>query len=210
MNRASRMVGVLIIIAVLTGGNIAKGESTNTLIPDIIVKLIEKIPHYDEINERLLGYGKVNGAVEKFIKSASSRDETTIRDLLSPNAIGKVDHFEERLHDLYDCVDGDLVDCKRLWAGQDHKERHDGKTIVIHYTPYEFSTTTGDYYIAVKYVERDDFEKGNEGFEQIFIIRKDCLSEDDGIYFGGLVVGCPYDGVPGIFINVPEHPSVLQ
>ena len=156
------------------------------------------------------GYGKVNGAVEKFLKSVCKRDETTIRDLLSPSAIEKIDNFEESLQDLYDYIDGDLVHYKRLWAGQDHKERHDGKTIVIHYTPYEFCTTTGDYYIAVKYVERDDFKKGNEGFEQIFIICKDCVSEDDGIYLGGLVVGCPYDGVPGIFINVPDSPSVLQ
>jgi len=142
----------------------------------------------------------LQNALKSLLRAVESGSVDSAKALFAPNAVNELGEEQlcEMLEALLQYYSGTLTQVTSPLGPNCSESIRGALRQKELYGPINVSTTENEYRIAMKYVFRDDFDKGNEGIWSVYLIEKAKDVESPYPYRGDL------NYTTGIFFDVPR------
>lgn len=142
------------------------------------------------------GNEMVDSQIEYFLSAVENHDTQKLKNLFAQNAIQMQSDFEGNINRLFEYYKGKHIKSELVSGGISTSKKEDkGKSALCRAGTYSVITDISEYFIYIKYINPDDFDKNNKGIFSIYIIDKNDYNYSDELYTGE--IWC----APGLNIN---------
>ncbi len=116
----------------------------------------------------------LQNALKSLLRAAESGSVDSVKALFAPNAVNELseEQLSEMLEAFLHYYNGTFTQITAPIGPMSAESIQGTLRLRELKGPLEVSTTENEYRIALKYVVRDDFDKGNEGIWSVYIIEK--------------------------------------
>ena len=144
------------------------------LIGLLLFKLIISMTTYTRSDFFLMNEFKVaDNTFDKIIKAIEEKEPDDIKKLFSTNIIEENDCLEQDIINWIEYIQGDIVSYSSTDdtpPSSSYSQDRQGRDVVMIESVFDIYTTDKTYYVAIREIVKDDFDRDNEGIIYIYII----------------------------------------